>query len=137
MSTLSEATRIAKLERTVGQQSYVIYVLMVLHAVGAAALLLLWNGQTARPNFDHIAVALSAFQVMFAVAAIFGFWALRGLTKEKAVEVAEEEVRKVVPSLVNRQVEGALSVLTRGVTLTEEEVAGIVKSVGEDESNGK
>lgn len=93
--------RIERLEKLVGQQGYVCHVLMWIVIFDTAGLLWLW-GEQGRPNFDHIAVSLTVFQTLFGIAALYGFWALRGLTRETAQDVAEEEVKKVAPSIILR-----------------------------------
>ncbi|MBL8650811.1 MAG: hypothetical protein JNL35_10460 [Sphingopyxis sp.] len=90
--------RIKQLEKTVQQQSYFIYAMLIIFPFLVAAILMLW-GQQGLPDFDHIAVSLSVFQTFFGVAAFAGFWALRGLTKETAQDVAEAEIKKIAPSL--------------------------------------
>lgn len=138
MTTLSEATRLAKLEKTIKQQGYLIWVLVFVTILDTAAMLYHWQAQSTAPDFDHIAVTLSAFQITFAVAALYGFWALRGLTKEAATDVAEIEVRRMVPSLVARQVEELLAALQGSVTISEDDVRKIVELIGEaDENAGK
>jgi hypothetical protein len=103
-------TRIRNLERTVEQQGYLLLILMFVLIFDTAAILVMW-GEKGTPNFDHIAVSLTVFQTLFGIAALYGFWALRGLTKEKAEEVAEREVGKMVPPLVGRIVEEQLQTI--------------------------
>lgn len=127
--------RLRKLENQVEQQGYVLWVLMVLVILDTAALLVLW-GQAGKPNFDHIAVSLTIFQTLFGIAALYGFWALRGLTKEKAEEVAEREVRKIAPPLVARITQENLQTL--GVdTISDEDIAKIVGATGKEDGNGE
>lgn len=96
-------SRIAKLEKAVEQMGYLLTILMVVLIADTAALLVLW-GQKGEPDYDHIAISLTVFQTLFGIAALFGFWALRGLTREKAEEVAEAEVKKMAPPLIRREV---------------------------------
>lgn len=94
--------RIAKLEKTVEQQGKLLLVMMVMVIVATAGMLWLW-GERGKPNFDHIAVSLTIFQMMFATAAVFGFWALRGTTREKAAEVAADEARSVAQEYFSKE----------------------------------
>ncbi len=137
MTTLSEASRLARVETLVRQQGYLVWVLLVATILDTAFMLYHWQGQSDNPDFDHIAVALSAFQITFAVAALYGFWALRGLTRETAQDVAEIEVRRIAPSLVAREVESALSAMGSGVTISDDDVAKIVAALGEGEKRGQ
>jgi hypothetical protein len=112
---------------------------MVVVIIDSGAILALWQGQTQKPNYDHIAVALSAFQVTFAIAAVYGFWALRGFVKETAQEVAEKEVEKDLPSMVARQVDAVLaaksglSTMPGSAPISDSDVSEIVRAFGEQE----
>lgn len=131
--------RLKKLERNVEQQGYLLLILMVLLIVDTAALLILW-GEKGDAKFDHIAVSLTVFQIMFAIAAVYGFWALRGLTREKAEDVAKDEVARLVPPLVRRQVQADLQSLPRD-TISDVEISEIVNATGdtgkEEDGDGK
>lgn len=128
--------RIGKLERDVSQQGYVIRILLILVVIDTAGLLILW-GERGPPDFDHIAVSLTVFQTMFAIAALYGFWALRGLTREKAEETAKEETARIVPPLANRAISEFLGTLGRENTISEEDLASLVQAAGKEESDGK
>ena len=126
--------RVRKLERLVAQQGYILLALAIAVILDTAALLFLWMGQTDKPNFDHIAVSLSAFQIMFALAAVYGFWTLRGLVKETAEEVAEREVKEIAIPIVQRMATEALETLRETDTISEAEVDEIVDAIGEAEN---
>lgn len=126
--------RIRKLEKTVEQQGYFILVMLILFPFLAAATLVLW-GQKSKPDFDHIAVSLAVFQTLFGVAAIFGFWALRGLTREKAEEVAEAEVKKMAPPLIRREVLEHLQSIGFD-PISDTDLGGIVSATADDEEEG-
>lgn len=128
--------RLKKLERDVSQHGYVILILMVLVIVDTAGMLILW-GERGKPDFDHIAVSLTVFQTMFAIAALYGFWALRGLTKEKAEETAKEEVAKIVAPIANRAIAEYIATLGSAGTISDEDLANLVKAAGKEDDNGK
>lgn len=130
--------RIRKLEKTVEQQGYFIFVMMIAVLASLAAVLVLW-GQKGPPDFDHIAVSLTVFQMLFGIAAVFGFWALRGLTREKAEEVAEAEVRKMTPPLVHRTVlEHLQSIGFDTISDTDlGEIVSAMAAAGKEDDNGK
>ena len=124
--------RLIKLERAVEQQGYLLMILMVVLIVDTAALLVLW-GQEGAPDFDHIAVSMTVFHTLFGIAAVYGFWALRGLTKEKAEEVTEREVNKIAPPLIARLVQDNLQNLPKD-TISDNDLDAIVRATAE---NGK
>lgn len=128
--------RLKKLEREVSQQAYLVLVVLILTILNTAALLVLW-GERGEPDYDHIAVSLTVFQTMFAIAAIYGFWALRGLTREKAEETAAEEVAKIVPPIANRAISEFLRTLGAERTISDEDLAKLVEAAGEEDDNGK
>lgn len=103
-------TRTRNLERMGEQQGYLLLILMFVLIFDTAAILVMW-GEKGTPDFDHIAVSLTVFQTLFGIAALYGFWALRGLTKDKAEEVAEREVKKMIEPLVGRMVEEHLQTI--------------------------
>lgn len=131
-------SRIKKLERNGSQQGFFLLILMVVLLIDTAGILLLWQ-QEGAPQFDHIAVSLTVFQIMFAVAAVYGFWALRGLTIEKSEEVAEREFKKIAPPLIARLMQENLQAM--GVdTISEDNVRQMVDAIaqaGEEGENGK
>lgn len=127
--------RIKKLEKTVEQQGFFILVMIILFPFVVAAILLLW-GQQGPPDFDHIAVSLTVFQTLFGVAAIFGFWALRGSTRERAEEVAEAEVKKMAPPLIRREMEDFKRTFGKEDPISEDEVEAMVAAAGFDEMEG-
>jgi hypothetical protein len=122
-------TRLKNLEKTVEMQSYLLWILMTLLVLDTAAIILLWN-QNGPPDFDHIAVSLTVFQTLFGLAALYGFWALRGLTREKAEEVAEAEIKKIAQPMVQRIVMESLRNLPRD-TISDDDLAKIVQAVGD------
>ncbi|MEH6790957.1 hypothetical protein [Parasphingorhabdus sp.] len=126
--------RLKKLEKTVDQQGYLLLIFMVIMLFDTAAILVLW-GQEGTPNFDHIAVSMTVFQTLFGIAALYGFWALRGLTKEKAEDVAEREINKIAPPLVRRQVIESLRNLPRD-TISDTDLDAIVSATGDTEEEG-
>lgn len=126
--------RLRKLEKGVEQQGYLLLILMFVLIVDTAGLLMLW-GQNGKPNFDHIAVSLTVFQTMFGIAAVYGFWALRGLTREKAEEVAEAEVKKLAPPLIRREVQENLQLLPRD-TISDADLSDIVTATAAAEKEG-
>ncbi|SDD11277.1 hypothetical protein SAMN05444678_10951 [Sphingomonas sp. YR710] len=128
--------RLKKLERDVAQQGYMVLVLMVLVILDTAGLLILW-GERGKPDFDHIAVSLTVFQTMFAIAALYGFWALRGLTREKAEETAKEEVAKIVAPVANRAIADFLRTLGGERTISDDDLAKLVEAAGKEDDNGK
>lgn len=123
-------TRIQTLEKLIEQQGFVLRILLVVVIVDTSALLVLW-GQQGVPDFDHIAVSLTVFQTLFGIAALYGFWALRGLTKEKAEEVAEREVRKIAQPLVGRVVQEHLQAIGFD-PISDDEIARILIATGEE-----
>lgn len=127
-------SRIRKLEKTVEQQGYFILVMIVLFPFLVAAILVMW-GERGPPDFDHIAVSLTVFQTLFGLAAIFGFWALRGLTREKAEEVAEAEVKKMTPPLVRREVLEHLQSIGFD-PISDKELGEIVSATADEEEEG-
>ena len=128
--------RIKKLEREVSQQGYMVLILMFLGILDTAGLLILW-GERGKPDFDHIAVSLTVFQTMFAISALYGFWALRGLTKEKAEETAKEETAKIVPPIANRAISEFLATLGGERTISDADLAKLVEAAGNEDENGK
>lgn len=130
--------RIRRLEETVAQQGYLLLVLMVMLIVDTAGLLVLW-GQQGKPDFDHIAVSMTVFQTLFGIAALYGFWALRGLTKEKAEEVAEAEVKKMAPPLIRREVQEHLQTIGFD-PISDQDLTSLVDATanaGKEGENGK
>ncbi|NIJ39329.1 hypothetical protein FHR22_004076 [Sphingopyxis panaciterrae] len=126
--------RLKKLEKTIEQQGYLLLILMVLLIVDTAALLILW-GEKGKPDFDHIAVSLTVFQTLFGIAALYGFWALRGLTIERAEDVAEAEVKKIAPPLILREVQDSLQNLPRD-TISDADLNDIVIATGDAGKEG-
>ena len=129
-------TKIRKLEIAVEQQGYLLRILMIVLIVDTAALLFLW-GEKGAPDFDHIAVSLTVFQTLFGIAALYGFWALRGLTKEKAEEVAEAEVQKIAPPIIRREMEEFKRTFGKEAPISEDEVEAIVAAAGSDGKEGE
>lgn len=127
--------RISKLERNVSQQGFMLNVMMIVVLVDTAAFLVLW-GERGTPDFDHIAVSLTVFQTMFAIAAIYGFWALRGLTREKAEETAKEEVARIVPPIAYRAISAYLATLPEGRTISDDDLAKLVEAAGKEGESG-
>lgn len=125
--------RIRTLEKLIAQQGYVIHALLIVTIVDTAALLLLWM-ENGKPNYDHIAVSLSAFQIMFAIAAIYGFWTLRGSVRERAEEVAEAEVQKIAPPLIRRITLDTLSAYPEKDTISESDLDDMVDAIGDGEA---
>lgn len=126
--------RIRKLEKTVEQQGYLLLILMIVLIIDTAALLFLW-GQNGKPDFDHIAVSLTVFQTLFGIAALYGFWALRALTIEKAQEVAEAEVQKIAPPIILREVQDSLQNAPRD-TISDLDLSEIVSATGDAGKEG-
>ncbi len=93
--------RLAELERVVDLQAYVLCVVGIVAgiSVGVAAVLFMQEGKV---DFDHIAVSLTIFQTLFGIAAVYGFWALRSLTRDTAEEVAEEVAKKAADEVAKR-----------------------------------
>jgi len=69
----------------------------------------------ATDNMNEFSIAIGVLQVFLAVAAGLGFWAVRGVAKEKAEEVARAEVesylgknefRDIVKQAVKEQIDG-------------------------------
>lgn len=128
--------RLNRLEQTVAQQGYMILILMVLLILDTGGLLVLW-GESGEPDWDHIAVSLTIFQTLFGIAALYGFWALRALTKEKAEEVARERVEQLVPDLssqVTRQVGELLRTFNEGISTAATD--DLTRAAGEDGKEG-
>lgn len=67
-----------------------------------------------RPNFDAMSWSLSVLQTLLAVAAIAGFWMIRGAAILQAKETAEAEAQKVskqeAESVARRTAEAAANV---------------------------
>jgi len=127
--------RLKRLETSASQHGYVLFILMALTILDTAGLLILW-GERGAPNYDHIAVSLTVFQTMFAIAALYGFWALRGLTKEKAEETAKEEVSRIVEPMAARMIGEYIATLGAERTIPDDELASLVRAVGEDRKEG-
>jgi hypothetical protein len=127
--------RIKALERTVGQMCYITLALMLVVIVDTAGLLILW-GERGKPDFDHIAVSLTVFQTLFGIAALYGFWALRGLTREKAEEVAEKEVREIAPSLIRRLYQENIGTFQSEAPISNTDVDDIVEAISGDGKEG-
>ncbi|WP_375402043.1 hypothetical protein [uncultured Sphingomonas sp.] len=125
------------METLVEWQGYLLLVLTVIVGVGTAALLVLWQ-EKGQPDFDHIAVAMSMFQTLFGIAAIGGFWALRGATREKAEEVAEAEVRKIAPSLILGHVQENLQTFRNEAPISNTDLDDMVDAIGgKEDGDGK
>ena len=128
-------TRLKKLEREVELQGFLLRILLIVIVVLVAAVLILW-GQEGEPDFDHIAVSMTVFQTLFGIAALYGFWALRGLTKEKAEEVAEREARKLTPPLVGRVIREHLQTM-EFEPISDEDIAKIVGATANAEKEAE
>lgn len=133
--TDSVLRRLEKLEKTSEQQGYIIFALMLVVIVDTAGLLVLW-GEQGKPDFDHIAVSLTVFQTLFGIAALYGFWALRGLTREKAQEVAEIEVRAIAPPLIRRLYYDNLETFATEAPISADDIGHIVDVIGDDGKEG-
>jgi len=127
--------RLRKLEKSVAVQGYLLGTLTVAFLFLTIAVLVLW-GERGPPDFDHIAVSLTVFQTLFGIAALYGFWALRGLTRETAQDVAETEVRKIVAALVLREVQDKLQNLPRD-TISDPVVDNIARAAGDAGREGE
>jgi hypothetical protein len=132
--------RIKHLETLVAQQGYILHVGMIVVIFDTAGLLWLWQDH-GKPDFDHIAVAMTVFQTLFGIAALYGFWALRGLTKEKAEEVAQDvaeaEIRKIAPSLVLRVATDTLKTLNREAAIPTSDNVNLTDAMGKETSDGQ
>lgn len=127
--------RLRKLEKSVAVQGYLLGTLAVASLFLTIAVLVLW-GERGPPDFDHIAVSLTVFQTLFGIAALYGFWALRGLTRETAQEVAETEVRKIAAALVLREVQDKLQNLARD-TISDPAADNIARAAGDAGREGE
>lgn len=152
--------RLTELERVIDLQGYVMCIIGVIAgiAVGVAAVLF---QQTGEVDFDHIAVALTIFQTLFGIAAIYGFWALRGLTRDRAEEVAKEvansvsgtiavsaakeaaeriaaaEVREIAPPIILREVKAAMETFRNEGAMSEDTVERMLAAIGgKEEGDG-
>lgn len=128
--------RLKNLEKTVAQQGYLLTILLIVLIFDTAALLILW-GQKGTPDFDHIAVSLTVFQTLFGIAALYGFWALRGLTKETAEEVTEREVEKIAPPLIRREVDEIKRTFGKEAPISTDDIDAMVLAAGKEDGNGK
>jgi len=128
--------RLRRLETQVEQQGYLILIFMILIILDTAGLLVLW-GEKGKPDFDHIAVSMTVFQTLFGIAALYGFWALRGLTREKAAEVAEEEVRKIAPPIIGRHVSEVLQTFGREAPISGTDLDAMVAAAGSEGKEGE
>jgi len=129
--------RIKKLERTIEQQCYFIWALGIVVILLTAGILCMWN-EMGVPNFDHIGASLAIFQTLFGIAALYGFWALRGLTKEKAEEVAEQELRKIAPPIIRRLVDEAQQAYSGDTPISDRKVEGMMDGLDRKEGeNGE
>lgn len=128
--------RLKKLEKAVQQQGYLLLILMIFLIVDTAAVLLLWS-ERGPPDFDHIAVSLTIFQTLFGIAALYGFWALRGLTKEQAEETTTREVAKLAPPLINRQVAEYMRTFPGEAPISDVDLNAMVVAAGEDGKEDK
>lgn len=128
-------TRLDKLEKTVAQQGYVVLMLLIVFAFDTAAVVLLWQ-ERGKPDFDHIAVALTVFQTLFGLAAFAGFWTLRTLTKEQAAEKAEEvaleEIRRIAPSLISREVLENIEAFRRAGPISDAQATAMLKATADE-----
>ena len=101
-----------KKRRLLTLQWYLLGALAVPCILAIPAVLFLWMGQTAAPDFDHIATSLTVLQIIFGIAGVYGFWTLRGLTcevaKDTATEAATEEARSLVPDVTKNQLDKLL-----------------------------
>ena len=127
--------RLRKLEKSVAVQGYLLGILAVAFLFLTVAVLVLW-GERGPPDFDHIAVSLTVFQTLFGIAALYGFWALRGLTRETAQEVAETEVRTIAAALVLREVQDKLQNLSRD-TISDPAADNIARAAGDAGREGE
>ena len=127
--------RLRKLEKSITVQGYLLGILAVAFLFLTIAVLVLW-GERGPPDFDHIAVSLTVFQTLFGIAALYGFWALRGLTRETAQEVAETEVRKIAAALVLREVQDKLQNLARD-TISDPAADNIARAAGDAGREGE
>lgn len=124
--------RVRRLERQVEQQSYFIWILMAVLILDTSGLLVLWQ-EKGQPDYDHIAVAMTVFQTMFGIAALYGFWALRGLTKDKAEEVARAEIREIAPPIIQRSVQDSLQTFREEAPISKLDTDRIVDAIGRKE----
>jgi len=127
--------KIRKLERDLAQQGFVVRALVFAVILDTAGLLVLW-GERGKVDFDHIAVSLTVLQTMFAIAAVYGFWALRGLTREKAEETTIEEVAKVAPPLIRREVAAWMQTFRTESPISAIDVDAMVAAAGADGKEG-
>lgn len=134
---MDQERRIKKLENAVQQQGYVIRILLTLMPFSVAGMLVLWNTQ-GTPDYDHIGVSMTVFQTLFGIAALYGFWALRALTKEKAEEVAELEVRKIAHPIIRRIADEAMQAYSADAPISDKKVAGMMDKLdGTEGADGK
>lgn len=124
-------SRIKQLEKQVELHGFFLRILLTAVLLDTAAVLVMW-GQKGAPDYDHIAVSMTVFQTLFGVAALYGFWALRGLTREKAEDVATEEVAKIAPPLINREVAQFMRTFGREMPISDADSEAMAKAAGQD-----
>lgn len=95
-----DSQRLERLERVVSQQGYALCGMMVVTVVNIVITTMIY-ADDGPPDYDHIAVSLTMFQALFGIAAVYGFWALRGLTREKAEEVAKVVTKEITTPIAN------------------------------------
>jgi hypothetical protein len=109
---------------------YVAFLLLTFCVISNLAL---WNlmlkGEPA--DFNSLSVSLAALEIFLIVVAVGGFWTLRGLTRERAEEVAIEETKRIaekeVPSMAKRIVNDYLNSLDINVDGLSDDAANDIK----------
>lgn len=137
----TDKERIAELERVVDVQGFILAIVGIVAgvAVGVAAILFEQEGKV---DYDHIAVSMTIFQTLFGIAALYGFWALRGLTREKAEEVAREianevavrEMAKVMP-VARRMAASAVQTFSKEDPISTGDLDSLVDAFGGEEGD--
>lgn len=149
--------RVNKLEKSLTETRYILIIMTFVSILNIGAALSFFQAWP-KPDWDYIAITLTIFEIFLAIAAVAGFWTLRGITKERAEEVAEdvamtesrkiateeakkaaiEQLQNTIPPLVARSVRTAMEAFKNEDKLSEDQVSAIMAALNdEDNGNGK
>ena len=98
------------------------------------------QGQPLQSGIDVIAIQLDILSLIIAVVAVglgfagfVGYQAIKDGAIRKAQDCAEEEVRKISPPIIRREVEEFLRAFPREMPISERDLEAIVAAVGNEE----
>ena len=101
------------------------------------------NGEEIGSGIDVIAIQLDILSLIIAVVAVglgfagfVGYQAIKDGALQKAQDCAEEEVKRISPPIIRREVEEFLRAFPREMPISERDLAAIVAAVGDEEKEG-